>query len=74
MNLNKAPRGLLTDERNEPKIHVNGSASGSIRRFAGGVKRVSRVVTSLLGETSFYLEIACRLRLFQGKRWFSSNQ
>jgi hypothetical protein len=69
----KAPLRPLTNSTKSKKIHINRSASGSIRCFAGGAKRVLNGITVILRETSFYLEIACRLRLFQGKPWFSSN-
>jgi len=71
--INKAPLRPLTNSTKSKKIHINRFASGSIRCFAGGAKRVLNGITVILGETSFYLETACQLRLFQGKRWFSSN-
>ena len=69
----KAPLRPLTNPKKSKIIHINRSASGSIRCIAGGAKRVLNGITVILGETSFYLETACQLRLFQGKPWFSSN-
>ena len=57
----KAPLRPLTNSTKSKKIHINRSASGSIRCFAGGATLVSNGAFHLTAKSSALLPFARRL-------------